>query len=282
VENRTVEANGLRFHLREAGQLDDRTVLLLHGFPEFSYAWEGIGAKLAAKGYRVWIPDQRGYNLTDKPRNVHNYNSEVLARDILSIIDATGCRKIDLVAHDWGGHVAWWTAVRYPQRIRRLIVMNCAHPRVMFRNVLTNPHQTFKSWYAFALQIPWIPEWILSRNRFSVMRRFIRWDGENGPMTEADSERYIEAWSRPRAFTSMINWYRSAFRTLPLTLDETQVHVPTLLIWGEKDQFLYRGLAQQSIDCCDDGRVVYLPDASHWVHHERPSKVSRLIEEFLG
>jgi pimeloyl-ACP methyl ester carboxylesterase len=282
LRDRTVETNGVRLRVVEAGPAASaRTVLLLHGFPEFSYAWERMARALAAAGHRVLVPDQRGYNLSDKPARVASYNSEVLARDVLGLIETSGCAQVDLVAHDWGGHAAWWTAARYPQRIRRLVVMNAAHPRVMFRNVLLNPRQTWKSWYVFGLQLPWIPEWILGRNRYEVMRRFIRWDGDEGPMTVDDAERYIEAWSRPRAFTSMVNWYRAAFRTWPLLLDEKRIHPPTLLIWGENDRFLHRSLAQQSVDHCDNGRVTYLAGASHWVHHEKPEAVARLILSFL-
>jgi epoxide hydrolase 4 len=282
VPSRMIETNGVRLHVLEFGSEAVRTALMLHGFPEGSYAWEDAASRLAAHGYRVLVPDQRGYNLSDKPAHISAYNSEIIARDVLGLIDAAGCEQVDLIAHDWGGHMAWWTAARYPQRIRRLVVMNCAHPRVMLRNVLLNPRQTFKSWYVFALQFPWIPEWVLGRNRFAVMRNMIRWSGDAGPMTEADAERYIEAWSRPRAFTSMINWYRAAFRTFPLLLDEPRIHVPTLLIWGEQDRFLDRALAQQSIDHCDRGRVEYLADASHWVHHEKPEAVARLIHDFLA
>src|SRR5262249_12667420 len=247
-----------------------------------SYAWQDMAGRLAGAGYRVLVPDQRGYNTSDKPPHVSAYNSEIIARDVLGLIDASGCEQVDLIAHDWGGHMAWWTATRYPHGIRRLAVMNCAHPQVMFRNVLLNPRQTFKSWYVFALQFPWIPEWILGRNRFALMRKMIAWNGDAGPMTSAEAEQYIEAWSRPHAFTSMINWYRAALRTFPLPLAESRIHVPTLLIWGEQDHFLDRALAQQSIAHCDQGRVVYVADASHWVHHEKPDLVARLIRDFLA
>lgn len=284
--DRTISTNGIRLHVIEAaggsGAGSARTMLVLHGFPEGSYAWQDMIGRFAGAGYRVLAPDQRGYNLSDKPRGASAYNSEVIARDVLGLIDASGCAQVDLVAHDWGGHMAWWTAARFPQRIRRLAVMNCAHPRVMFRNVMLNPRQTFKSWYVFALQFPWIPEWILGRNRYKVMRDFIRWSGPAGPMSPEDEERYIAAWSQPRAFTSMINWYRAAFRTWPLLLDETRIHVPTLLIWGMQDRFLDRALAQQSIDHCDQGRVEYLAGASHWVHHEQPDQVARLILDFFA
>ena len=102
------------------------------------------------------------------------------------------------------------------------------------------------------------------------------------PIPAPEAEQYVAAWSKPRAFTSMINWYRAALRTFPLRLDEPTLHVPTLLIWGEQDRFLDRALAQQSIDHCDQGHVVYLADACHWVHHERPDEVVGLVQKFLA
>jgi pimeloyl-ACP methyl ester carboxylesterase len=277
-----IETNGIRLHVEELPSDSQRTAIILHGFPEGSYALMDMGNRIAQAGYRTWIPDQRGYNLSDKPPHIKEYNAEIISRDVLGLIDASGARQVDLIAHDWGGHMAWWTAARYPQRIRRLVIMNCAHPRVMFRNVVLNPRQTFKSWYVFALQFPWIPEWILSRNRFAAMLSRIQWNGDAGSMSSQDAERYIAAWSQPNAFTSMINWYRAAFRTVPLFLEEPRIHVPTLLIWGEQDPFLDRVMAQLSIDHCDSGRVVYLPDAGHWVHHEKPDTVARLILDFLA
>jgi len=277
----SIGTNGIRLQVLQVGPELGPTALMLHGFPEGSYAWEDMAGQLAAKGYRVWVPDQRGYNSSDKPRHISAYNSEIVARDLLGIIDATGRRQVDLIGHDWGGQIAWWAAARYPQRIRRLVVMNCAHPQVMFRNVLLNPRQTVKSWYIFALQLPWIPERVLSRNQYARLLKAIERSG-GAPIPAAEAERYIAAWSKPRALSSMINWYRAAMRTFPLRLDEPRIHVPTLLIWGEQDRFLDRALAQQSIDHCDQGRVVYLSDAGHWVHHEKPQEVGKLVHDFLA
>jgi len=150
----------------------------------------------------------------------------------------------------------------------------------MFRNVLLNPRQTLKSWYIFALQFPVIPEWVLRAHRYEIMLKMMK--RTTGPVPPDEAARYIEAWSRPRALTSMINWYPATTRSFPLCLDEPRIHVPTLLIWGEQDRFLCRRLARQSIDRCDHGRLVYLPDASHWVHHEQPDKVAQLVRDFLA
>jgi pimeloyl-ACP methyl ester carboxylesterase len=269
-----IETNGIRLNVREFGQGNAKTAILLHGFPEGSYAWEDVGARLAREGYRVWVPDQRGYNLSDKPARVSDYNSDTLARDVVGLIDAAGCRQVDLIGHDWGGQVAWWTAARFPERIRRLVVINCPHPHVMLRNVMLNPRQTVRSWYIFVLQLPWIPEAMLTSHGFAMMR---------GLMAEVGAdERYLEAWSQPGAFTAMINWYRAAFRTRPMSLPDPRIHMPALLLWSEKDRYLDRSLAKPSMRYCDQGRLELLAGATHWVHHENPEMVVRLIRDFLA
>ena len=168
-----------------------------------------------------------------------------------------------------------------PPRIRRLVVMNGTHPHVRFRNVLLNPRQTFKSLVHLHAAVPVGPEWVLSRHGYARMLKTIQRSDEK-PIPPPEAEQYVAAWSTPRAFTSMINWYRAALRTFPPRLDEPRIRVPVLLIWGEQDCFLDRALAQESIDHGDQGRVVCFPDASHWVHHEKPDEVARRIQEFLG
>jgi pimeloyl-ACP methyl ester carboxylesterase len=277
---RTVGANGLQFHLVEAGQADAPPVLLLNGFPEFWFAWKNHIQPLADAGFRVIALDQRGYNLSDRPRSNSAYTLPALRRDVLEVLDALNVDRVNLVAHDWGGHVAWSVAEHHPERIRRLVILNVGHPVVMFRNVLLNPRQTFKSWYGFAFQIPRIPEWFLSRNNFARLRNAMNWNGDAGPISAADTEAYVAAWSRDHALSTMMAWYRGMARTWPRwTLP--RIPVPTLLLWGEKDQFLDRQLARQSIALCERGRVVYL-DATHWIHHEQQARVSEEIKAFLA
>jgi pimeloyl-ACP methyl ester carboxylesterase len=278
----TITVNGVSLHAVLAGGADraGQVVVLLHGFPEFWYAWHEQIEPLARAGYRVAAIDQRGYNLSDKPRAVSEYDVNRLTGDVIGVADAIGgaASGIFLVGHDWGGHVAWATAERYPDRVRKLVVLNAAHPRVMRRNVYSNRRQTLKSWYVLVLQVPRLPEWLLGRANFAMLRRSIR--GAR-PMSPDDEHRYVMAWSQERALTSMINWYRALFRAAPPRSD-ARITVPTLLIWGEKDRFLERSMAAESIGLCDNARVVYLPDATHWVHHDEPHAVRDLIGGFLS
>ncbi len=276
-----IQISGLALHVVEAGPRDGPVLVLLHGFPEFWYAWKHYLSSLTAAGYRVIVPDQRGYNLSAHPPGVAPYHIEKLAADVVGLINAAGRQRAVLVGHDWGGYVAWWTAARYPSRIERLIVLNCPHPRTLFLRVLLDPRQTVKSWYMFVLQIPWLPERILSYNTFAVLRRFMRWNGDDGPLSADGEASYVKAWSQPNALTTMINWYRAAVRTRPMARAHARITMPVLLIWGEDDRFLGRSLAALSMKYCDSGRVTYVPGATHWVHHERPKVVDQLILGFL-
>lgn len=280
--HRDVPTNGLRLHVVEAGAPDAPAVVLLHGFPEFWYAWKDQIGPLQEAGYRVLAVDQRGYNLSDKPPFVSAYRTRHLVGDVIGLFDSLELDRVVLVGHDWGAHVAWTLAEMHPERLRKLIILNVAHPHVMTRNILFNPRQTLKSWYVFSLQIPLIPEWVLSRNDFELMRRFIHWDGENGPMSAADERLYVEAWSRDGAFTTMVNWYRASFRSWPKLGKPSRIRVPTLLLWGRQDRFLVAGMAEESLALCDDGRLVTFEKGSHWIHHELPSAVNEQILKFLG
>lgn len=277
-----VDVNGVELHVVDAGPQDGRLIVLLHGFPEFWYAWKDYVSPLAAAGYRVLVPDQRGYNLSAHPAGIASYTIETLAGDLVGLIDGAGCERAVVVGHDWGGYVGWWAAAKHPSRIDRLVAINIPHPRAMLRSVLTDPRQTIRSWYMFLLQVPWLPEWILSYNSFALLRWLLARDRDGGLISPTEEAAYVESWSRPQALTTMINWYRAAFRTLPATFGAGRVSVPALLIWGEGDRYLRRSLAKASMKYCDWGRVAYVPGATHWVHHERPDVVESLILGFLS
>lgn len=276
---RVIRTRGLSFHIVEAGVVDGPVLLLLHGFPEFWYAWRGFIDALVALGYRVVVPDQRGYNLSDRPRGARKYVGAHIAGDCIDLLDALGAERATLVGHDWGGHVAWLVAEWYPERVRQLVVLNAAHPAVMIRNVFTNPRQLLKSWYGIFLQLPFIPELVLRARNFALLRRSLRL-ADGSTMDAAETSHYIAAWSRPGALTGMINWYRGllrdiSFRPLP------RITVQMLLLWGERDQFLTPVLAGESIALCDRGEVVTLPLGTHWLHHDATDEVIRRISAFL-
>lgn len=270
---------GVTLHVVQAGPVDGPLIILLHGFPEFWYGWRHQINALAEAGFCVWVPDQRGYNVSDKPTGVAAYSIDTLADDVVGLIDAAGRKKAAIVGHDWGAAVAWWTAVVYPERIERLVTLNVPHPMVMKQFARRNPGQLLRSWYIGFFQIPRLPE-ILSRlGNWAVPVRTLRKSSRPGTFTDADLQQYRIAWSQPGAFTAMINWYRASLQKPPARQPSIRITVPTLLIWGVRDQFLKREMAPLSIDLCDNGRIVFVENATHWVHHEEADQVNKLLIE---
>jgi pimeloyl-ACP methyl ester carboxylesterase len=282
LRHRTLTANGVRLHAVEAGPEDGPLLLLLHGFPEFWYGWRRQIGPLAAAGFRVLAPDQRGYNHSDKPRRVSAYGLDTLVADVMGLIDAAGAEKAFLAGHDWGGAVAWWAGVTHPERIERLALLNIPHPRVMRRTLLRSAEQRRKSSYMFFFQLPGLPERAFSKDGFAFAEKALRRSSRPGTFTDEDLARYREAWGQPGAPRAMIHWYRAALRTQPRRPESPRVRVPALLIWGARDRFLGQEMAQPSVDLCDDGRLELIPEATHWVQHEEPERVNRLLLGFFG
>ena len=274
--------NGIRLHVVEAGPDDGAPVILLHGFPEFWYGWRHQIGPLADAGFRVLAPDQRGYAESDKPVPASAYNLDTLGDDVAGLIESTGRPRAAVVGHDWGGIAAWWAAVRHPDRVERLAVLNAPHPLVFRRYLRSSPRQLLKSWYTFYFQLPWLPEAVFRLGNWRRLADALRRTSHPGTFTEADLDRYRAAWSAPGAITAMINWYRGVMRDRPAPPADPRVHVPTLLIWGTKDRFLDQGLAMPSLDQCDRGRLELIEEATHWVQHEEPGRVNRLLLDFLS
>ena len=277
-----IETNGIRLHVLQDGPDDGDLVILLHGFPEFSYGWRKQIPALSQAGYRVWAPDQRGYNLSDKPGGIAAYNLDVLAADIVGLIDAAGVEKAYIVGHDWGAAVAWWLANKYPERVSKLVVMNVPHPIVMLKHVRSSFAQMLKSWYIAFFQIPFIPEFLLGLGNWNGAANMLRRSSQVGTFSDSDLERYRAAWSQPKAFRSMLNWYRAMVQKPAKPPASLHIQVPTLLIWGVNDIALGKEMAQPSIDLCKDGKLVFIEDASHWVQHEAAEQVNALMISFLG
>jgi pimeloyl-ACP methyl ester carboxylesterase len=281
VADRWVEVNGVRLHCVEAGV--GPLVVLLHGFPEFWYAWRHQIPVLAAAGYRVVVPDLRGYNSSDKPPRVRDYRPSVLAQDVADLIVALGASSASVAGHDWGGAVAWLLAIQHPQRIQRLVVLNAPHP-IRFVRGLRSPRQLRRSWYILAFQLPWLPERLARARDFQGLRRTLR----NQPLrpdafTPQDIERYVAAAAQPGAMRAAINYYRAAVRTNPLAQWRSwrRIQAPTLIIWGEQDRYLGRELAEPDRAWVPDVRVERIAQASHWVQADAPERVNQLMLDFL-
>ena len=276
-----VRPTEVTLHLIQAGPHDGALVILLHGFPEFWHGWAKQIPALAGAGYRVWAPDQRGYNLSEKPGSIAAYNLDRLAEDVLGLISAAGRDRAFVVGHDWGAAVAWWVAIKFPQVVQKLVILNVPHPVVARRFARHSAEQLLRSWYIAFFQIPWLPEFLMRRNNWLAARNMMSLSSLPNTFTDDDIERYVRSWSRPRAMRSMINWYRAAGRTRTARLNDLRVHVPTRIIWGVNDIALSRQLAPLSLEMCDEGDLFFLEQASHWVQHDEPERVNELILDFL-
>ncbi|HEX8664175.1 MAG TPA: alpha/beta hydrolase [Beijerinckiaceae bacterium] len=269
-------------HAVEAGPPDGPLAILLHGFPEFWYGWRRQIGPLAAASLRVVAPDQRGYNLSDKPQGVESYAIGRLAADVVGLADALGRERFFLVGHDWGGMVAWRVAARHPDRVERLAILNAPHPRAFGPYARHHPGQALRSAYVGFFQLPFIPEAALRAGGFALLRQALLRSSRPGAFTPEDLARYEAAWREPGALTAMLNWYR-AIRLRPARDgDEGRIRCPTLVIWGRRDSALESGLAEASAALCDDARIVWHDNATHWVQHEEPEAVSAALAGFLA
>ena len=275
-ESVAVDTNGISLHTRQAGPEDGPLVVLLHGFPEFWYGWHRQIKPLADAGYRVIVPDQRGYNRSDKPDGVDSYHIKTLAADVVGLLDAADRETAAVAGHDWGAAVAWWLALSYPERIESLTAVNVPHPTVMETTLRNSLSQLRKSWYMFAFQLPALPEAISTVNNCRVLRRGLTNSSRPGTFSATDLERYRAAWQQPDALTAMINWYRAMGRYRPQP-PRQQVSVPTLVMWGQQDEFLASTMAEESLDYCDDAELVSFPSATHWVLHERSKRTAEKL-----
>jgi pimeloyl-ACP methyl ester carboxylesterase len=281
LEETFIKTNGIQLHTVMAGPQSGIPFIFLHGFPEFWRSWIKQLPVLAQAGCRVITPDQRGYNLSDKPKGIKNYRIDELTNDILGLINALNYEKVNLVGHDWGGIVAWSLANKYPERLHRLGILNAPHPLVMRRFLQRDFEQMRRSLYAFFFQLPWLPEKLMSADQWRGAVSALRGSGKIHTFTNEDIKKYKEAWSQPGAMTAMLNWYRAAARYPRQIQEEMRIRVPTLMMWGMKDIALSHRLARPSMDYCDEGNLIFFPDATHWVQHEEADEVNRHLLEFV-
>jgi epoxide hydrolase 4 len=273
---------GVRLHYVEAG--DGPLVVLLHGFPDFWYGWRFQIPALAGAGFRVLAPDMRGYNLSSRPSSVSSYAPAKLAADVRDLIVERGASRAFVAGHDWGAAVAWLTAMRHPEAVERLAILNVPHPRRMVQALRRPGRQLLRSWYMFFFQPPWLPERLLAAGDWRALRAPFA-EARSGAFTRTDIERYKVAWSQPGAITGMLNYYRASIRRPPGGVSGRSlppVEAPTLVIWGERDRHLGAELAEpERRDVPHLEAVVRLPQASHWVQHDEPDRVSELLIHFF-
>jgi pimeloyl-ACP methyl ester carboxylesterase len=285
LEFRVFHIKGIALNIVLAGPATGKPLVFLHGFPEFWFGWRRQIDHFVSCGYRVIIPDQRGYNLSDKPEGIANYSIDLLARDVVGVLDTVASSKAFVVGHDWGAAVTWYLAARYSDRVSRAAMLSVPHPRVLVKNLIINPAQLRRNWYMFFFQLPWLPEFIVRRRDWALLVRALRNTSPPGVFSDSDLEQYKESWARKGALTAMLNWYRAALlRPSKLALDPkaSRVKVPALLIWGTNDQFVSETMARESLQYCDDGHLEIFDNATHWVQHEEPAHLNTLLSQFFA
>lgn len=287
-----VNVNGIQLHCVTAGS--GPLILFLHGFPDFWFEWKRQLEEFG-KDHLAVAPDLRGYNLSDKPAELAQYGIRTLVEDVRGLADHfRGGSKFVLVAHDWGGVLAWAFAMAYPASLEKLVIINAPHPAIFARLLASDPEQQAASQYMLLFRSS-SAEAVLSANNYALLVENVLGPRlRSGALTEADKTEYLKAWSEPGALTGGLNYYRAA-RLGPLSPEAAgssneiptdpaalTVEVPTQVIWGEKDTALItRNL---------DGLEIFVPrltvkrvpDGSHWVIHEKPAEVNGYIRDFIA
>jgi pimeloyl-ACP methyl ester carboxylesterase len=272
------QVGDLSLHVVEAGPQDGPLVILLHGFPDLWSTWRRLIGPLARAGYHVVAPDQRGYGRSDRPQGVSNYKLACLVADVVGLAESYGKGSFSLVGHDWGGVVAWETAIRYPGSVDRLVVLDAPHPDALMQELRSNPGQAAKSSYIGFFQLPRLPEFVLSRNNFAALKRSLLTSGPEA-FTADDLQRYEEVWLQPGALTAMLNYYRAL--SLKPRRSPPPVTPPTLIVWGRRDPFLELGNAERALNLCTQAQLLVL-DTAHWVHLEAAEAVGAAVKAFLS
>ena len=261
----------LVFDVRDSGPADGEPVVLLHGFPQDSSAFDRLSPALHSAGLRTLAPDQRGYSPGARPSGRSAYALRAVVDDVLALLDAAGLSSAHVVGHDWGGIAAWALAAWHPWRVRTLTVLSVPHPAAMSQ-ALVSSDQALRSSYIGFFQLPAVPEAVLLAGRGAVLRRMLRQGGLPADLVDE----YVARMQQPGALTAALNWYRA----LPVGARTPigTVRVPTLHVWGAGDAFLGRQAVEAS------GAFVAAPyalevldDVNHWIPELAADRVGELV-----
>ncbi len=290
-QSQYAEVNGIRLHYVSSGR--GKLIMFVHGFPEFWYEWDNQLVEFGGD-YQAVAPDMRGYNLSSKPAEIEKYHVKEIIEDLRALAEHLGHEKFIMVAHDWGGAIAWSAAMRHPELLEKLIIINSPHPAVFARELLNNPDQQKASQYMLMLRSA-EAERVLSENNYARLMEVLVQFGSKWEMSEERRQKYIAAWSQPGALTGSLNYYRASplypptskndeeqiGSILSLPKEMFEIKVPTLVIWGEADRALLTGNLDGLGEYIKDLTVKKIPDGTHWVSHEQPELVNALIRDFI-
>ena len=251
---------------------EDKPVLFLHGYPDAWFGWEKIMKRLIKSGFRVIAPDQRGYNLSDKPKHISAFANDRLIQDATDLMTYFGYERFHLAGHDYGAYLAYLIGLEYPERVLKLITISGLHPTVFQNLRQLGIRQWLKSWYLTFFHLPRLPEKLMQYNNFQFL-----FQNHSTKLTAVEKQRYQKAWSQQDAVKSMIHWYR----TTPKKVDNPYLKMPVLILWGEKDLYLTTAAAKANLSYCANGKLIVIKNASHWLMLENVKEVTEMISDFL-
>lgn len=281
VHDEFFDLGEITIHAATAG--NGGPVVLLHGFPEFWYSWRFQIPALVGASRRVIALDLRGYNLSSKPRGVAEYSITAVADDVVRVIGRLG-ERVALVGHDWGGVIAWRVARIAPHLLDRLVIVNIPHPRAI-ADAIRSPRQAMRFAYQIPLQFPLLPEKLLTRNSCALLRHLLkRGVRRREAVTHDDLERYVEAWTRPDAMTSMLNYYRAVARKTPSRHARNAAPdspPPTLLVCGDREPVFLQETLHASRDYLPAITIETIRRAGHFAHQDDPERFNQLLLGFL-
>jgi pimeloyl-ACP methyl ester carboxylesterase len=267
----TFRRDGLTFDVRDAGPPDGDPVVLLHGFPQDSTAWNSVAPALHQHGLRTLAPDQRGYSPMARPHGRAAYRLRETTADVLALLDAAGLERAHVVGHDWGGVVGWALGAWHPDRVRTLTALSVPHPAAMAKAMVTSD-QALRSYYMALFQLPVLPERLLRAGDGAALRAMLR----RGGLPHDAVERYVARMREPGALSAALGWYRA----LPWSGRDPvgKVRVPTLHVWSTGDAFLGRAATEATAPFVDAPyRLEVLDDVNHWIPELAADRVAELI-----
>ena len=281
ITHEYASVNGVKLHYAKAGN-GKKLIMFVHGFPEFWYAYKHQLQEFSKSGeYTVIAPDMRGYNLSSKPDSVKEYQVKYMVEDLRQLSEKLGFKKFTLVAHDWGGGIAWWFAITHADYLNKLVIINAPHPAIFQRELSKNPDQQKASAYMTFFKTTQAEKALSANNYQQLVETVFGPDLKTRNFNDADKQAYLRAWSQPGALTAGLNYYRAMALGSGLDNSSYKVNVPTLVIWGENDKYLMTSNLTGLEAYVPDLKIKRLPEGSHWIIHEQPQLVNKYIKKFI-
>jgi epoxide hydrolase 4 len=279
-----VEANGIDLHLAQIGR--GPPVIFLHGFPEHWRAFAPMMEKLAS-AFLCIAPDQRGNNLSDRPRGVCAYTIDTLADDIAGLVAALNLERVHIVAHDWGGLVAWHFASKHPQLLERLVIFNAPHPFCLQRALDTDPAQVAASSYAAQFATADSHKVMSAKDPNELWTAFFGADEAKGWLNQDDRNAILSAWAQEGAWEAKLNWYRAAKfdysgNSLAVRIPPEPIVAPTLLVWGDADPLFTPSALDELSDIAPKCQLEIIPGGGHCAFREDLESCTLLVSDFLA